>query len=481
MKLLFLALAVVGTSATSQAVVRTESNAAVHSADTFFASHEAPKCFVDNGRTVVHYASALHTGSFSCNKSEDGSTCTCTWNHPTHHFGGCKDIDGMQLLGDCSDAGKDMNVFEASTANKFCSGTYDHHSTECKGASCTQEMCLQEGARYGGVTSVLYRKDPTSDSSPCRFSTKCSPVGATDGADGASTWKVFFLKAVVPMVPKPSGMMCNGEYTATGEGYASTACTGASCTEEACLAEGKADPSVMSVIFGDPSTDNYPCRFSYICTEGRAGDGLGPWKAFFRQWQPDRRDQTTPMVKHKANKFCSGTYNSGGGGFFSTTCTGASCTEQACVDEGTADSSVMSIIYDAADPNAVCRFSRSCTAATADSGSLSGNWRSYFRENGPFVEDLQKKFCSGSYWGSMGHLSTECVGASCTLEKCLAEGQRLTREFSGAPTTVTSVIFSQGDSSHHSGSPCRFSFSCTKHSASHGDSNSLWATYHRST
>merc|ERR1711871_1375809 len=148
-----------------------------------------------------------------------------------------------------------MNVFEASAANKYCSGTYSgdraHHSTECKGASCTEEMCLQEAARYGGVTSVIYRKDPTSDPSPCRFSTKCSPVGATDGAGANSPWKVSFLKAVVPMVPKPSGLICNGEYTGTGKGYASTTCTGASCTEEACLAEGKADPSVMSVIYRD--------------------------------------------------------------------------------------------------------------------------------------------------------------------------------------------------------------------------------------
>jgi hypothetical protein len=69
-----------------------------------------PICEVDaQGYTHVYYQDTLHP-SFKCTHS--GSTCACTLQHPTHHKGGCKQLESKaagKLLdtgGDCTDSGK---------------------------------------------------------------------------------------------------------------------------------------------------------------------------------------------------------------------------------------------------------------------------------------------------------------------------------------------------------------------------------------
>jgi len=57
----------------------------------------------------VNYSPAFHP-SFKCTHS--GSTCACTLQHPTHHKGGCKQLESkatgklIDTGGDCTDSGK---------------------------------------------------------------------------------------------------------------------------------------------------------------------------------------------------------------------------------------------------------------------------------------------------------------------------------------------------------------------------------------
>ena len=69
-----------------------------------------PICEVDaQGYTHVYYQDTLHP-SFKCTHS--GSTCACTLQHPTHHKGGCKQLESkaagkiLDTGGDCTDSGK---------------------------------------------------------------------------------------------------------------------------------------------------------------------------------------------------------------------------------------------------------------------------------------------------------------------------------------------------------------------------------------
>ena len=57
--------------------------------DSFFATGEAPHCFVDptTGRTVIHTDLSEHT-SFSCQHDGGAGTCTCT----AHSTAGCKEL-----------------------------------------------------------------------------------------------------------------------------------------------------------------------------------------------------------------------------------------------------------------------------------------------------------------------------------------------------------------------------------------------------
>ena len=75
---------------------------------TYFGPSDPPTCHVDSaGRTVVHYKHGLHQ-SFKC--THQGSKCTCTNTHPTHHKGSCKEFDHTDgsthgIHGDCTDTG----------------------------------------------------------------------------------------------------------------------------------------------------------------------------------------------------------------------------------------------------------------------------------------------------------------------------------------------------------------------------------------
>jgi hypothetical protein len=98
MRSFFIIAALVGTYATA--------NAAEH----FTPVGAPPICEVDaQGITHVFYVHAQHP-SFKCTHS--GSTCACTLQHPTHHKGGCKQLESKaagKLLdtgGDCTDSGK---------------------------------------------------------------------------------------------------------------------------------------------------------------------------------------------------------------------------------------------------------------------------------------------------------------------------------------------------------------------------------------
>ena len=76
---------------------------------TYFGPSDPPTCHVDTaGRTIVHYKHGLHQ-SFKC--THQGTKCTCTNSHPTHHKGGCKEFDHTDgsdhnTSGDCSVTGR---------------------------------------------------------------------------------------------------------------------------------------------------------------------------------------------------------------------------------------------------------------------------------------------------------------------------------------------------------------------------------------
>ena len=76
---------------------------------TFFKAGDAPKCFMRNGRTVVHYDHVLHK-SFKCTHNQAGTACSCAFEHPTHAKGGCKTFDHEKTThkigGDCSETGR---------------------------------------------------------------------------------------------------------------------------------------------------------------------------------------------------------------------------------------------------------------------------------------------------------------------------------------------------------------------------------------
>jgi hypothetical protein len=71
---------------------------------------KAPKCFVTaSGETTVEYTNSM-TPSFKC--AHTATKCKCTASgHPTHHKGGCQQIDGTNgkthsFAGDCTSTGK---------------------------------------------------------------------------------------------------------------------------------------------------------------------------------------------------------------------------------------------------------------------------------------------------------------------------------------------------------------------------------------
>ena len=105
-----LLLAIAASALASEEATRTTSNHATHDANTVFTAGDAsaPKCFVVDGHTVVHFTSAYHP-SFKCTHTNNGAECTCTAQHPTHHYGACMELQhttGVMytLSGDCGDS-----------------------------------------------------------------------------------------------------------------------------------------------------------------------------------------------------------------------------------------------------------------------------------------------------------------------------------------------------------------------------------------
>jgi hypothetical protein len=123
MRSFFIIAALVGTYATA--------NAAEH----YTPVGAPPICEVDaQGITHVFYVHAQHP-SFKCTHS--GSTCACTLQHPTHHKGGCKQLESkaagkiLDTGGDCTDSGK--NTAAPTPAPAL---TYTKVSNQnCEGAS----------------------------------------------------------------------------------------------------------------------------------------------------------------------------------------------------------------------------------------------------------------------------------------------------------------------------------------------------------
>ena len=77
----------------------------------FAAVGEPPVCDIDStGLTHVFFTSSIHP-SFKCTHSN--ATCACTLKHPTHHRGGCMQLESkaagklFDVGGDCSNSGKD--------------------------------------------------------------------------------------------------------------------------------------------------------------------------------------------------------------------------------------------------------------------------------------------------------------------------------------------------------------------------------------
>ena len=107
--------------------------AAVNAAEHYTPVGAPPICEVDaQGYTHVYYKDTQHP-SFKCTHS--GSTCACTLQHPTHHKGGCKQLESKaasKLLdtgGDCTDSGKNTAAPTPAPAltytklsNKNCAG-----------------------------------------------------------------------------------------------------------------------------------------------------------------------------------------------------------------------------------------------------------------------------------------------------------------------------------------------------------------------
>ena len=79
-------------------------------AQTYFGDGPSvPKCFVQNGRTIVHFDEKKHA-SWKCKFDVNSKTkCSCI-QHPTHHKGKCRVMDHhngktLQVSGDCTASG----------------------------------------------------------------------------------------------------------------------------------------------------------------------------------------------------------------------------------------------------------------------------------------------------------------------------------------------------------------------------------------
>ena len=90
---------------------------------TIFQPGEAPRCFVSGGRTIVEYSAQIHP-SFKC--AHSGAVCKCTAKHPTHHTGGCMQMDHtdgtkLSVSGDCSKTGHNPGgklIIKTTTSGK---------------------------------------------------------------------------------------------------------------------------------------------------------------------------------------------------------------------------------------------------------------------------------------------------------------------------------------------------------------------------
>ena len=77
---------------------------------TVFLAGDAPKCYVlANGETKVEYTGSDIHPSFKC--THTGNVCKCANPHPTHHTGGCMQLDHTDgqthsISGDCTASGR---------------------------------------------------------------------------------------------------------------------------------------------------------------------------------------------------------------------------------------------------------------------------------------------------------------------------------------------------------------------------------------
>ena len=75
-----------------------------------FDEGEAPRCtMAADGHMLVQYNDAAAHPSWKCEHNLALTECTCIMNHPSHHFGGCKQIvhrgTTHSVHGDCTDGG----------------------------------------------------------------------------------------------------------------------------------------------------------------------------------------------------------------------------------------------------------------------------------------------------------------------------------------------------------------------------------------
>ena len=96
----------------------------------------APTCEIDaTGATHVYYSSAEHP-SFKC--IHTGSTCTCVANHPTHHAGGCMQMEGKRSASTPTVCDKDPGWCTHAGSHSVpttCGGKTGHYCSDSSGAS----------------------------------------------------------------------------------------------------------------------------------------------------------------------------------------------------------------------------------------------------------------------------------------------------------------------------------------------------------
>jgi len=157
------------------AVATVEGSVHASEQDTVFHATEGPKCFLHNGRTIVHYEQ--RHDSFKCTHTS-ATTCACTWKHPTHHDpGGCQEFDHVDTLGrtsthtingDCTDSG--LNFIDGG----WSSWTYGTCSKSCGTGTQSMTRTCDNPAPFNGGAECT--DDGSSATSSRNCNTHACPV-----------------------------------------------------------------------------------------------------------------------------------------------------------------------------------------------------------------------------------------------------------------------------------------------------------------